>query len=107
MTAGADLPPDRARETVEVYLYGALRRRFAPRSEFLPFCMEVPVPPGAAVRDVLASLAIGPDEVAHLFLNGECSASSRRVRSGDRLAIFGRDMALLYRQYFPKVEDRA
>ena len=56
---------------------------------------------------MLAALGIAPDEVSHLFLNGEYSGADRRLRPGDRLGVFGRDMALIYRQYFPRVEDRA
>jgi len=91
----------------DVYLYGALRHRVSAGPGYLPLHMEVTVGPGATIRDVLASLAIAPDEVAHLFLNGQYSDPGRRVRPEDRLGIFGRDMALLYRQYFPKVGDSA
>ncbi|HYM90192.1 MAG TPA: hypothetical protein VEW91_01005 [bacterium] len=92
---------------MDVYLYGALRHRFSAAAGFLPLHLEVAVGPDGTIRDVLASLAIAPDEVVHLFLNGQYSAAGRRVKPGDRLGIFGRDMALLYRQYFPKVADPA
>lgn len=92
---------------VDVYLYGALRHRAGTPSGYLPLRRGVTVGPEATILDVLASLGIAPEEVAHLFLNGQYSAPGRRVRPGDRLGIFGRDMALLYRQYFPKVGDPA
>jgi hypothetical protein len=92
---------------VEVRIYGALQKRFGRASAFEPLRRQVAVGPSGSIRDVLASLGLEPDEVSHLFLNGEYSAVSRRVRAGDQLAVFGRDMALLYRQYFPKVADSA
>jgi hypothetical protein len=94
-------------DALDVYVYGALRRRLGASSEYLPVHREMTVAPDARIRDVLAALGIAPDDVAHLFLNGQYSAAGRHVRPGDRLAVFGRDMALLYRQYFPKVEDPA
>jgi sulfur carrier protein ThiS len=94
-------------DAVDVYVYGALRQRLGAPSEYLPVHLTMTVASDVRIRDVLASLGIAPEEVAHLFLNGQYSAASRHVRPGDRLAVFGRDMALLYRQYFPKVEDPA
>lgn len=93
--------------TVEVRIYGALQQRFGRRSAFEPVRTHATVGSAGTIRDVLASLGLDPGEVSHLFLNGQYSAASRRVRPGDQLAIFGRDMALLYRQYFPKVADPA
>lgn len=92
-------------EPVDVRIYGALQRRFGALSPFQPVRREVALSPGGRIQDILVELGIEPGEVSHLFLNGEYSAVSRRARPGDRLAVFGRDMALLYRQYFRKVTD--
>jgi hypothetical protein len=90
---------------VDVQLFGALAARFGAVSAFSPACRAVPVDPDARIGDVLAALGIDRAEVSHLFLNGQYSAPTRRVRAGDRLGVFGRDMALLYRQYFPVADD--
>ena len=66
--------------------------------------VSVPVRKSATICDVLAHLGIGPAEVSNLFLNGELSAPTRRVRGGDRLGIFPSDMALLYKWYFAREE---
>jgi hypothetical protein len=92
---------------VEVCVYGALAGRLGATSAFQPARRTFPAGSDSRIADILASLEISPDEVSHLFLNGVYSAPTRRVGSGDRLAVFGRDMALLYRQYFPKVTDPA
>lgn len=97
----------RSRDTVEVYLYGILQKRFGAPSPFQPVQVQAEVGPTGSIQEVLAAMDIAPEEVSHLFLNGQYSAASRRVKAGDRLAVFGRDMALLYRQYFPKVADPA
>lgn len=53
------------------------------------------------VSDALQLLEIDEEEISHIFLNGEYSNKDRKVEDGDRLAIFPRDMALLYKWYFP------
>jgi hypothetical protein len=92
---------------VEVQLFGALARRFGISSAFEPACRVMPIPAGARISDVLADLGIDTADVSHLFLNGQYSALTREVRSGDHLGVFGRDMALLYRQYFRPTDVRA
>ena len=54
------------------------------------------------ISDVLTRLNIDEDEVSHIFLNRDYSALEREVHDGDRLALFPRDMALLYKWYFSK-----
>lgn len=90
---------------VEVHVYGALTLRFGAESISRPITRKIVLTVGETIADVLDAIGIRPDEVGHLFLNHQYSAAARRVRSGDRLAVFGRDMALLYRQYFPKLTD--
>lgn len=92
-------------DVIEVLLYGALAGRLGATSAFRPARRLIPAREAARISDVLTHLKIDPAEVSHLFLNGVYSAPTRRVGPGDRLAVFGRDMALLYRQYFPKVAD--
>ena len=90
---------------IEVWLYGQLRQR-APQSGATDNSMvKSPLEPGDTIEDVLQRLEIDPQQVRHLFLNHQYSTLRRPVRSGDRLAVFGADMALLYRQYFPLTEE--
>lgn len=93
--------------TVDVYLYGSLQKRFGTPSAYRPVQVQVAVSPAGTIHEVLVAMGLAAEDVSHLFLNGQYSATNRRVKAGDRLAIFGRDMALLYRQYFPKVADPA
>ncbi|MDQ7840371.1 MAG: hypothetical protein RDU83_05000 [bacterium] len=92
-------------DAVDVHVYGALQKRFGAPSPFQAVRRQVAVRDRSTIAEILGEIGIASEEVSHLFLNGEYSAVGRRVRPGDRLAVFGRDMALLYRQYFPKVTD--
>jgi len=91
--------------TLEVWLYGQFRR-LAPRSGATEDSrIEVPVQVGETIEDVVRRVGIDPAQVRHLFLNHQYSTLKRQVKPGDRLAVFGADMALLYRQYFPRIEE--
>ncbi|MGM0405525.1 MAG: MoaD/ThiS family protein [Thermoplasmatota archaeon] len=52
------------------------------------------------ISDILEELDIEEKDVSHIFLNRDYSAPERKVEDGDRVALFPRDMALLYKWYF-------
>ena len=89
---------------IDVYLYGKLRALAPDSAMDADSVVRVAVNDSDTIADVLARIGIARAEVAHLFLNHEYSAPTRCVCDGDRLAVFARDLALLYRQYFPVVE---
>jgi molybdopterin converting factor small subunit len=84
---------------VEVRLYGRLRR-FAQNPEVTAESIAwVPVEGEVKVAEVLRRLGIDPEkEVSNIFINGRYSydARERMVRSGDRVGVFPKDMAMLY-----------
>ena len=90
---------------IDIHLYGKLRALAPDSAMDADSTLHVAVNDGDTIADVLARIGIAPEEVAHLFLNHEYSAMHRRVHDGDRLGIFARDLALLYRQYFPKIAE--
>jgi len=104
---------------IEVHLYGKLRR-LAPDPRGDRDCViQLEARPGETVGSVLERLSIRTEEVAHIFLNGKLLTTCNSmapwlryqrtredvptcelnldypVKDGDRLGIFGRDMALL------------
>jgi hypothetical protein len=89
---------------IEVRLYGKFRRLVPNATPMEDAVTTAPVQDGDTIEDVLRRLGIDVGEVSHLFLNAEYSGRRRRINAGDRLGVFPREMGLLYRQYFPKVE---
>ena len=89
--------------TVQLHLYGKLRKYTEnknPRKESL---MEVQVKEGTSIRGILTSNGIPIDEVgSNIFLNGEYSSIDRPVKSDSRLGVFPDDMNLLYKWHFEK-----
>ena len=89
---------------MEIHLYGKLRR-FAPnKGVSQDSVIELLVEDGDSIESVLRHIGIDHKETSNIFLNGELSTLSRRVKDTDRLGVFPRDMALLYKQYFKKRE---
>ena len=91
---------------IEVHLYGKLRRfsdNQDPRRESI---VRVRVEEGDTIEDVINRIRIPMNEIgSNIFLNGEYSKLTRRVRDGDRLGLFPDDMQVLYRWYFVKKGD--
>ncbi|MCR4440713.1 MAG: hypothetical protein QHH10_01000 [Peptococcaceae bacterium] len=86
---------------ITVYLYGKLKslaRHKTPQGEHVAY---IPCREGDRIRDIIARLKLESAELSHLFLNGIYSGPACRVKPGDRLGLFAKDMHLLYRQYFP------
>jgi len=89
---------------IEVHLYGKLRRftdNLDPARESIA---RVPTRKGDTIIDIARRIGIPDKDLGpNIFLNGEYSALTRKVKNGDRLGLFPDDMVLLYKWYFKKV----
>ncbi|PTD94802.1 hypothetical protein C9439_00555 [archaeon SCG-AAA382B04] len=85
----------------KVVLFGDLRKRLSNKKENIELNQEE----FHSVKDVLDYLDIEVDEVSHIFLDHSYSDVGRKIESeNERLALFPKDMALLYKWYFKKKE---
>lgn len=90
---------------ITIYLFGKFRKK-VPNSKVVEECiLEIENKEEDTIASIIERLFINPEEVSHIFLNYQYSASTRKIESGDRLAIFPVDMSLLYRQYFVKYTE--
>lgn len=98
---------------VEMHLYGQLRRHAAEARASGESVVRLDPGPEGTVRSALERAGIEPEEAYHVFLNGAILTTRNsmapwlkyqqargegldtRLRDGDRLGLFGRDMALL------------
>ena len=89
--------------TVNVKLFGTLRNR-ATGTDVTGTIGILKVDGGRvkSISDILELLDLREDEVSHLFVNNDYSGPKRTISDGDTVAIFPRDMALLYKWYFSK-----
>jgi hypothetical protein len=104
---------------IELHLYGDLRRYAQEKTAAGQSVVQLPIGNGGTVGSVLREVGIDPTEVGQIFLNGKLldtrcsiapwlgyqSAKERvpigksyldaPVRSGDRLGVFPKKMAML------------
>jgi len=96
--------------TVEVRLYGKLRNKVdsetADSSEGGPSSFDFELGDAKKVGDILRSLDTEEKEISHIFVNGDYSGTAKEIKEGGSVAIFPRDMGLLYQWYFSKSESR-
>jgi len=91
---------------IEIHLYGKLRRFANEQDPTSDSIVHVPVQEGNTIQGVLERLGIPMEEVgSNIFLNWQYSALTRKVKDGDRLAVFPDDMQLLYKWYFAKTGE--
>lgn len=98
---------------VEVHLYGKLRRHAADTRANKESIVRLERRPEETVRSALERVGIAREEICHLFLNGAIFTTQNSMApwleyqkaraegwdtplsDGDRLGVFGHDMALL------------
>jgi hypothetical protein len=100
---------------VEVRFYGKLRRYAPDPTPSRESLLRLEPQPDETVRGLLARLGVPLEEISHVFLNGAllltCNSMApwlryprpvdrgegldAPLRPGDRLGLFGRDMAML------------
>lgn len=91
---------------MEVRLYGDLREygeEFDEQSESIGL-LDITPEGIETVKGLLEHLKIDSSEVSHIFVNREYSSLEKQVSGDDRVAIFPKDMGLLYKWYFNKAE---
>ncbi|MHB1007361.1 MAG: MoaD/ThiS family protein [Chloroflexota bacterium] len=86
--------------TVELHLYGKLRRYAAEQAYDKDSVVALALPEGATLADALAALGIAVAEIGQAFVNGELSLPTRILLDGDRVGLFPENMSLLYKWYF-------
>ena len=91
---------------ITVKLYGDLRKRSNKpiHSPGSPNTLHIESSGIMDIKDLLKELQIPEDKVSHIFVNGRYSSINKKVKNGDRIAFFPRNMGLLYKWYFDKDE---
>jgi molybdopterin converting factor small subunit len=90
--------------TILVKFFGDLRKKVNPDkiSGGLPLIIQLESNDIETISDILKKYSIQPEETHHLFVNGGYSGFNKKIRDGDRVAIFPKNMALLYKWYFTR-----
>ena len=90
---------------IEIHLYGKLRRFSEQKSPLKESIVLLEALEGDTIQSIVGRLGIPSEDLGTaIFLNGEYSGIQRPVRDGDRIGLFPDNMALLYRQYFTRID---
>jgi molybdopterin converting factor small subunit len=91
---------------ITVKLFGDLRKKCS--NDFtggIPSLFTINNKGLTTISALLEYLDIKPRETSHIFINGTYSGFSKKIKDGDTISLFPRNMALLYKWYFQKEED--
>jgi molybdopterin converting factor small subunit len=93
--------------TILVKIFGDLRKNIEGSNvtNSLPLNRHIESDEIETIADILILFAIEQDETSHLFVNGSYSGFNKKVKDGDRVGLFPKNMSLLYKWYFTKNED--
>ena len=91
---------------ITLKLFGDLRKKGDPKvSGTLPLRLKIDDPEITWVADILRKFRIEENEVSHIFVNGRFAGFRKKVNNGDTVALFPKNMGLLYKWYFTREED--
>ncbi len=92
--------------TIIVKLFGDLRKRFQKDvSGGVPLFFEIEESKVQVVSDILNELKLDENAISHIFVNSRYSGLRKRVKDKDLVALFPKNMGLLYKWYFNREED--
>ncbi|MFX0179571.1 MAG: hypothetical protein ACFE78_05230 [Candidatus Hodarchaeota archaeon] len=93
--------------TILVKFFGNLAKKVLKKeSETIsPYNLEIEAEGIEVVGDILKKYSIEETETSHIFVNGIYGGFRKRVKDGDRVGLFPKNMGLLYKWYFTRVED--
>jgi len=91
---------------IDLKLFGDLRKKVDPKvSGTLPLRLKIDDPEITWVADILRKFMIEENEVSHIFVNGRYAGLRKKIQNRDTVALFPKNMGLLYKWYFKREED--
>lgn len=93
--------------TILVKIFGDLRHKIKDEipDGALPLNLHINPEKIEYISDILQKFSIEKSETSHIFVNGVYAGFKKRVKDGDRVGLFAKNQALLYKWYFNKEED--
>jgi len=89
-----------------IKLFGDLRKKVDPNiSGTTSLRFEINDAEVERIEDLLKKLNFAENEVSHKFVNGRYVGLKKKIHDGDKVTLFPRNMALLYKWYFTREED--
>ena len=91
---------------IKVKLFGDLRKKIEPNiSGTTSLRFEIDDSEVDRIIDLLKKINIEENEVSHIFVNGRYAGLRKKIQNRDTVALFPKNMGLLYKWYFKREED--
>ncbi len=92
--------------SIQLKLFGDLRRKAQDQiSGTSSLKLKIDNTGFKKVLDIMKDFSIKEEEVSHIFVNGSYAGFKKNINSGDIVALFPKNMGVLYKWYFTKDED--
>ena len=88
---------------IQVKLFGDLKKKQPQQNNNVgaPTIFNIENKGIERVVDIIEKLSIEESEVSHIFVNHKYSGLRKTVKAGDTVALFPKNMSLLYKWYYP------
>lgn len=92
---------------IKVKIFGDLKDKLPQKTSDIgaPIILSLNSKEIERVSDIIDELAFSESEISHIFVNHKYSGFTKKVYDGDIVALFPKNMGLLYKWYYPKEED--
>ena len=92
---------------IKIKLFGDLKSKVTQKTDNIgaPTILDIHNTGIQRVQDITEKLFINQSEVSHIFVNHKYSGLRKSVKGGDTVALFPKNMSLLYKWYYPVDND--
>jgi len=92
---------------IKIKLFGDLKNKVSQKTDNIgaPTILNIDNTGIQKVQDIIEKLSINQSEVSHIFVNHKYSGIRKSVKEGDIVALFPKNMSLLYKWYYPVDND--
>ena len=93
--------------SIKIKLFGDLKKNTVHKASSIgePAIFNIEDKGIEKVIDIVEKLSIEESNVSHIFVNHKYSGLRKTVKSGDMVALFPKNMSLLYKWYYPVDND--
>lgn len=93
--------------SIKIKLFGDLKKKVVQKTDNIgaPTIFNIENTGIQRIEDILEKISIKQSEVSHIFVNHKYSGFRKTIKEGDTIALFPKNMSLLYKWYYPVDND--
>ena len=93
--------------SIKIKLFGDLKKKTPQKTDNIgaPAIFNIENRGIERVKDIIEKLSMEEPDVSHIFVNHKYSGFRKTVKAGDTVALFPKNMSLLYKWYYPVDND--